>query len=113
MHLDVVLDLENYRERSHDPPEQGEEHHHDDREKFNAFVFRLLEDLDKAVQERCKPEKPLQECRQHDGSENGYIDNLSVSVSFVLQVTGDCNSTHISPWPWCRDGRDSIVCTHY
>jgi hypothetical protein len=46
-------------------------------------MLSFLEDLNKAVQECCKPEKPFEERSQHDRANNGSVDNLGGKVVSV------------------------------
>ena len=39
-------------------------------------MLSFLVNLDQTVEERCEPEKPLQECRQHDSAHDGDIHDL-------------------------------------
>jgi hypothetical protein len=61
-------------------PEQEEENTEEDGQNADAHGLGLLEDLDNAVQEGSDPEKPLEEGCQHEGADDGDIDNLHLSV---------------------------------
>jgi hypothetical protein len=53
-------------------------------------MLSFLEDLNKAVQECCKPEKPFEERSQHDRANNSSVDNLSskfVSVDYPANLS--------------------------
>jgi hypothetical protein len=87
-------------------PKSCEENHHDYGQDFGADCFGFLEAFHETIQESSKPEKPLEKCSQHYGSDDGYIDNLSELA--LTQYDDDCQ-THVLGGPWVLDGGHAIA----
>lgn len=62
-----------------DAAHDREEDHVGDSEELDAetpFALRFRVDLGKAVEECKQPKKPLKQCREHDGADNGDVDDV-------------------------------------
>jgi len=57
-------------------PECSEDNHDNDGKNSDTNCLGFLEYLDETVQERSHPEKPLEECSQHDAPHYSYVNNL-------------------------------------
>jgi hypothetical protein len=88
-------------------PETEEEDTEENAQNADADGLSLLEDLDNAVHEGSDPEKPLQECHQHERANDGNVNNL-LPLVLVLTVSDD-EFTHMFGLPWISDVRDAAV----
>lgn len=61
-------------------PKEEEEDSKEDGQDADGNGLGLLEDLDDAVEKGSDPEKPLEEGGQHEGTNDGDVDNLGWSV---------------------------------
>lgn len=57
-------------------PQKAEQDPDNHGKHFDAEIFGLAVYLDKAVEECRQPQKPLEECSEHDAANNGDVHNL-------------------------------------
>lgn len=95
----ALVVLEEFAVCSHEVgflPEEKEEDAEEDGQNAHADGLCFLEDLDNAVHERSDPEEPLEESREHEGADDGDVDNL---VELGLVVGAKTRVTYVLDWP--------------